>query len=178
MFQEQYFKSVLNNEHYEFILDKICLQFDPNDADFHKYTQLVYDHINDKKHYQSLRSTRHFGPMTFYLCWTNNIDDLLQDFIRANFIIDAVRLVSLFYKLKPDCKSNANNKDFIKTLAAVKESELNMKSYNECVKFVDDYINKDAVKRSQLQLALQAHAELFRQQLEVAEGIKAAHGLA
>lgn len=178
MFEESNFKAILNNEHYEFILDRICLQFDPNDVDFHKYTQMVYDHINEKKHFQALRSTRHFGPMTFYLCWIKNIDDILQEFIRTNTIIDAVRLVTLFYKFKPECKSNAGNRDFIKTMTAAKESDLDLKTYDDCVKFVEDYINQDSVKRSQLQLGLQAHKELFKQQLEVAEGIKAAHGLA
>jgi len=45
-------------------------------------TQRTYEHIAEHEKFDDLRSTRHFGPMTFYLAIHRNLDSLLLDMLQ------------------------------------------------------------------------------------------------
>lgn len=62
---------------YEFVLDRACLQFEPDDASFISICEKTYQTIDRQQHYDFLKSTRHFGPMVFYLTRTRQMDNLL-----------------------------------------------------------------------------------------------------
>lgn len=62
---------------YEFILDRACLQFEPDDPLFILTAESTYDAIDRRGHYDFLKSTRHFGPMVFYLVRVRKMDGLL-----------------------------------------------------------------------------------------------------
>ncbi len=40
---------------------------------FIRTAELVYNHINEHKHFHALESSRHFGPMVFFLCWNRQV---------------------------------------------------------------------------------------------------------
>ena len=62
---------------YEFILDRACIQFDPDDPQYVAIVESTYDHIDEMKDYDFLKSTRHYGPLVFYLTRTRKMDNLL-----------------------------------------------------------------------------------------------------
>jgi small subunit ribosomal protein S22 len=62
---------------YEFVLDRACLQFEPDDPLFVDVCEAVYDEINEKRRFDFLKSTRHYGPFVFYLARTRKMDNLL-----------------------------------------------------------------------------------------------------
>eukprot|EP00088_Acartia_fossae_P012986 TRINITY_DN16722_c0_g1_i16.p1 TRINITY_DN16722_c0_g1~~TRINITY_DN16722_c0_g1_i16.p1 ORF type:complete len:288 (-),score=28.27 TRINITY_DN16722_c0_g1_i16:353-1216(-) len=62
-------------EKYEYILDRNCGQFEPDHPTFIRTAELVYNHINEKKNFRALESTRHYGPLIFFLCWSKQIDE-------------------------------------------------------------------------------------------------------
>lgn len=62
---------------YEFILDRACLQFEPDDPLYISTAEATYDAIDRKGHYDFLKSTRHFGPMVFYLVRVRKMDGML-----------------------------------------------------------------------------------------------------
>ncbi len=41
----------------------------------------TYEHIAEAKRFNDLRSTRHFGPMTFYFVFYKNIEALLLEML-------------------------------------------------------------------------------------------------
>ena len=66
---------------YEFVLDRACVQFEPDDQEYINVVEATYNHIDQKRHYDFLRSTRHYGPMVFYLTRSRKLDNLLLFYI-------------------------------------------------------------------------------------------------
>ncbi|CAG9858820.1 unnamed protein product [Phyllotreta striolata] len=154
MFFGEYFESLLERKEYEFILDRACLQFEPNDPDYQRVTSITYQHVNDKGGFEMLRSTRHFGALVFFLAWHKNIDNLLLDLIETSYIEEGSKLLDLYSKLH----------------------DVNFKSSNDLEK-IEEYIKNFAKKKAGLELGVQAYKDVLKQRQELEEGIKVAHGL-
>ncbi|KAH6932401.1 hypothetical protein HPB50_005313 [Hyalomma asiaticum] len=82
MFEPGHLQDVLDKQWYRFVLDRACIQFEPDDADYIRVTHAAYDHIDAKRGFHELRSTRHFGPMAFYLAVVGKVDNLLIDLLQ------------------------------------------------------------------------------------------------
>lgn len=148
----------MDREEYEFVLDRACLQFDPNDPEYHRVTESVYSRVNEEKHFHHLRSTRHFGPLAFHLAWTNNMTNLLIENIKTERLEDAVLLIKLYNKIYPDALSAKLQHD------------------GDHLKFIQEYINLEPSKHGKLSMALQLLKEIINARETVEEGIKQAHG--
>lgn len=151
---------MLNRKEYEFILDRACVQFEPDDPDYQAVTREVYEHINAERRFDTLRSTRHFGPMVFHLVWTSNIDSLLCEMIETSRIKDAALLIRLYHMIHPTTKS------------AIEQCE-----HTDDAEFIMHYVRlADTPKKDRIHKLLQSYKELQRERQIVAEGIKQAHG--
>lgn len=157
-FEQEYFTDLLNREEYEFILNCACVQFEPNDPEYHRITEEVYSQVNLLKHFDRLRSTRHYGPFAFYLAWNKNIDTLIMENIQTSRIDDAALLVRLYHKIHPTAKSADVQYD------------------GDDLKLVENYIQLESPKKGTLELQMQSYKEIERERKELAEGIKRAHG--
>ncbi|GAB1866996.1 28S ribosomal protein S22, mitochondrial [Camponotus japonicus] len=140
MFEGEYLKDLLDRNEYIFILDRACVQFEPDDPDYQAVTREVYEYINREKHFDILRSTRHFGPMVFHLAWTKNIDNLLCEMIETERIEQAAILIRLLHLIYPSMKSAIeecnvrDNVEFIMHYARLEEKsivEKLLQSYKE-----------------------------------------------
>lgn len=137
------------------------MQFEPDNPDYQAVTREVYEHINAERRFDTLRSTRHFGPMVFHLVWTNDIDNLLYEMIETGRIKDAALLIRLYHTIHPAAKST------------VEPCE-----HTDDTEFVMHYVRlADSPKTDKIQKLLQSYKELERQREIVAEGIKQAHGI-
>lgn len=96
MFEEDNLSKLLEKREYLYILDRACLQFEPDDPDYVAIISKVYDHIDVKKDYHLLRSTRHFGPLSLYLAYNKKANGLLVEMITKGLKEDAVKLVKIF----------------------------------------------------------------------------------
>lgn len=76
-------QELLDKKEYLFILDRACAQFEPDDPEYHRVTHATYDRIDEEKDFEILRSTRHFGPLAFYLVFNRNMDNLLLENIQT-----------------------------------------------------------------------------------------------
>ncbi len=94
-------QKVFERHDYEFVLDRACLQFEPDDQNYINVCHSTYEHILETKKFNILRSTRHFGPMTFYYAFNKKIDDLLLYFILNEAIDDGKDLVQLYFIIHP-----------------------------------------------------------------------------
>lgn len=156
MFQEKYLESLLERKEFEFILDRSCLQFEPDDPEYQRVVSITYQYINDNHAFETLRSTRHFGPLVFFLIWHKDIDNLLLDLIQTSQIQEANTLLQLYEKFH--------------------KVELITKDSNE-VNNVEKYIKEFSNKRASLELALQAYKEMEEQRRNIEHDIKHAHGI-
>ncbi|XP_057330569.1 28S ribosomal protein S22, mitochondrial [Microplitis mediator] len=159
MFQDEYLKDLLKREEYEFVLDRACLQYDPDDPEFHRVTSAVYEAVNEKSQFKKLRSTRHYGPMVFYLTWNKNIDNLLLENITNGLIEDAALLVKLYNTVNPSSKA------------------ADITHEGDDLKFIQQFIELESPIRGKLQAAIHAYKELEEARKKVDQGVKEAHGI-
>ncbi|XP_047364245.1 28S ribosomal protein S22, mitochondrial [Vespa velutina] len=160
LFHGEYLEDLLKREVYEYILDRACIQYDPDDPEYKRITETVYEDINKKKKFEYLRSTRHFGPLAFYLAWNKSIDKLLCDIIELGKMEEAVALIRLYHKIHPQVNS-----------ATTKcESE-------DPIKLILHYASLDSPIGPLIKKILAAYQELENERQKVAEGIKTSHGI-
>ena len=191
MFEPENIKRLMTEEEYEFALDRACLQYEPYEPRFHEITSQIYQHINEHQNFDKLRSTRHFGPMSFFFAWHKIIDDLVLDMIRRDYLRNAVELICLMYKL------NAINDDtsILRTLERTNETEKQIQStINQllrreeankidknsedlatdelCFAFVQDsFVKNHSLKKPQLEMALQTYKERHNELKNIAAGV-------
>lgn len=137
MFDEEYLKDLLEREEFIYILDRACVQFEPDDPKFQKVTSSTYECVNDKGLFERLRSTRHFGPLVFYLVWHDNIDNLLLELIETCHVEEANNLLQLY--------------------SIIKKVEF---SSSDTLDLLEEYVSKYSKKRGPLELALQTFKDL------------------
>ncbi|TPP63599.1 Small subunit ribosomal protein S22 [Fasciola gigantica] len=79
MFSPQHLQHMLERHQFLYILDRACVQFEPDDPQYIQVCHAVYDAVNelawtplhtdssDTNPLRSLRHTRHFGPLALYM---------------------------------------------------------------------------------------------------------------
>lgn len=149
MFQQDFLKPILERGDYKFILDHACVQFEPDDPEYHRVVKTTYDHIDTNQKFHSLRSTRHYGPLVFYLATEGTIDNLLLENLQSDRLEDAVWLISLYHIIKPSCQS----------------ASMKYKAGDD-LSFIKEYIEKDSKKSSVLNLALREYCDLHTNSAE------------
>ncbi|XP_002069911.2 28S ribosomal protein S22, mitochondrial [Drosophila willistoni] len=208
---EELLKSALDTHKYEFILDRATVQYEPYEPEFHNILSRVFEHLNESKQFDLLRSTRHFGPMAFFYAWHRCIDDLLYDMIRRDYLHNAAELIALSYKIHKiplDYRSTLEQISALRSTPAEKaledlrnsiqapeerqrvggiEQEIHLaigKTENDfasdeiCLKFIEQYIaSEHALKKVQLELAIQTLKEVNLEKLQLFKGLKKAHGV-
>ncbi|KAM8703347.1 hypothetical protein ACLKA7_008035 [Drosophila subpalustris] len=201
------FQRCLDEHKYEFVLDRLTVQYEPNELQFHNISAKVFEHLNESKQFDLLRSTRHFGPMAFFYAWHRCIDDLLYDMIRRDYLLNAVELIALSYKLHkvpvdykqtlkelnalqpaPDQRALAELRSYLKKpnakgiqdeiQTAIGKTEKDFAADEISLKFIEQYIGSEhALKKVQLELAVQTLKEFNLEKLQLYQGLKKAHGV-
>ncbi|KAK7497941.1 hypothetical protein BaRGS_00010812 [Batillaria attramentaria] len=147
MFQEAALERLLREEKYVYVLDRACVQFEPDSPDYIRVTHRTYEAIDSKHRYHELRSSRHFGPMTFYLVWYKKIDYLLIDMINREMLSDAQDLVKLYCIVNPD--------------SAVAQ-ELAKEQITDTISMFKTFCAVESAHKGQLELAIQGLEEKQR----------------
>ncbi|KAF4518147.1 hypothetical protein B566_EDAN008849 [Ephemera danica] len=155
MFEFEYLEPILAEGKYEFILDRACLQFEPDNPLYISITNKTYEHIDENRAYDSLRSTRHFGPLAFYLAWNCRVDNLILECLQSDRLEDAARTIQLLHFIHPSLRPSAANQDPMQLVKAYAES---------------------STKRSSIELALQSCEEKRNERHKLAETLQEAHG--
>ncbi|XP_017888791.1 28S ribosomal protein S22, mitochondrial [Ceratina calcarata] len=158
MFFSPYIDELLDKGEFEFILDRACLQFEPDDPEYQRVTKLVYSYVNKLNKFDVLRSTRHFGPLAFHLAWEDNIHTLLLDLIRNEAIDEAAALVRLYHRAHPEAKSAAQpTPDNLETIR--------------------QYAVLDAPDRLSITRSLDIYERIYAERQKIEEGLQKAHGI-
>ncbi|XP_050596576.1 28S ribosomal protein S22, mitochondrial isoform X2 [Bombus affinis] len=158
MFFHPYLSDLLDQGEFEFILDRACLQFEPDDPEYHRVTKEVYSYVYELNKLDALRSTRHFGPLVFQLAWEKNINKLLLELIDTENIEEAGALVRLYYALHPDVKSA-------------------QETIHEDIELIKVYAELNSLERHAISNAIQRYNKMQKERKEVEKGIMKAHGL-
>uniref|UniRef100_A0A2M4AQ95 Putative mitochondrial 28s ribosomal protein s22 n=1 Tax=Anopheles triannulatus TaxID=58253 RepID=A0A2M4AQ95_9DIPT len=187
MFQEPYLQQLLESGRYEFVLDRACVQYEPYEQEYHQLTARVYQHVNESRAFDTLRSTRHFGPFVFFLAWHKLVDDLLLDMLKKDYLRNGVELIALLSTLHGNEQQQQVPLDAeIKALVLEPEMPALFETHEKTVEqleqdqqflaVIERYVNAHGTKKVQLNLAIQAYRELANEKLELARGIKRMHG--
>lgn len=192
LFNEENMKRLLDENKFELILDKCCMQYEPFEPRYHQITSQVYNFINEHEAFDALRSTRHFGPMAFFLSWHKSIDNLLLDMIRRDYLKNAVELICLMYKLNaiPDDTSILKNFDLINVaekqirstldlllsknqpeIKQIDKSSEDLKLDEICFEFIQNYAKNHSPKKGHLERTLQTYKERHNELKSIAEGM-------
>ncbi|OWR55778.1 hypothetical protein KGM_212089 [Danaus plexippus plexippus] len=180
------FNSLLERQKYEYILDRACVQYEPDDPQYQKLTSITYQHVDMNNQYNLIRSTRHFGPLAFYLTWHDSIDNLMLEMVQTGIIREAVLLMSLRQAIKEDLvngeESTALVSEILPTRIQLRKpdyvSEDDIQLDTKCMECLDKYINNNSAMKSQQGLALQGFREYYQQLIEISRGLQKAHGSA
>lgn len=205
---EELLAKCLAEHKYEFVLDRLLVQYEPHEPEFHNISARVFEHLNESKQFDLLRSTRHFGPMAFFYAWHRCIDDLLYDMIRRDYLSNAVELIALSYKIHkvpveylatlaqldalhptPAQRALAELRSVLRNRqeqqgieqeihTAIGKTEQDFAADEISLKFIEQYIaSEHALKKVQLELAVQTLKEVNREKLLLFQGLKKAHGV-
>uniref|UniRef100_A0A1B0FP52 Mitochondrial 28S ribosomal protein S22 n=1 Tax=Glossina morsitans morsitans TaxID=37546 RepID=A0A1B0FP52_GLOMM len=205
MFEEENLERRLEERKYEFILDRLLVQFDPDEPDFHRISSKVYQHINETKEFDQLRSTRHFGPMAFFYVWHKCIDDLLYDMIKRDYLRNGAELIILYYKvhsipedvvdflqklgeqnsledlalreLNKSIKNKVHGDIHSEIESAIGKSAKDFEVDELCLRFIEKYVAAYALKKVQLELGIQTLKEINAEKKHLYEGLSKAHGI-
>lgn len=202
MFIGEHLQRVLDERKYEFVLDRAIIQFEPFEKDYHRVTSTTYQHLNDNITFDCIRSTRHFGPMAFFLAWHKLIDNLVIDCIKRDYLQNSVEAICLMYNLnkipydayileqlkkypKRDdeyfyrklIESKDNNLELEIEKTAGKNDE-DLKCDEICLKFLDDYCKSENVKKTnEIKATLQTYREHAEEKRKLLQGLQKAHGI-
>lgn len=207
MFEAEHLKRCLDEGKYEFVLNRACIQFEPYDKDYHRVTATTYQHISDHSAFDVLRSTRHFGPMAFFLAWHRATDNLLIDCIRRDYLRNAVEAICLSYNLNaisydtdvlkqlkqfPERNDEfyyrklieSNDEDFsseekirFDIEKTVGKTTEDIKIDSICLTFIDEYAKEHASQNNELKAALNTYREVMNKKQQLLEGLQNAHGV-
>lgn len=207
MFEGEHLKRCLDEGKYEFVLNRACIQFEPYDKNYHRVTATTYQHISDHSAFNVLRSTRHFGPMAFYLAWHRAIDNLVIDCIRRDYLRNAVKAICLSYNLNaisydmavleqlkqfPERNDEfyyrrlieSNDEDFsseekirFDIEKTVGKTTDDIKIDTVCLTFIDEYAKEHASRNNELKAALNTYREVMNEKQQLLEGLQKAHGV-
>lgn len=207
LFDDAYLKRCLDEGRYEHVLDRACQQFEPYDKDFHRVTAITYQHINDNNAFDTLRSTRHFGPFAFFLAWHRIIDNLLLDCIRRDYLRSAVEAICLSYNLNnveydaavlDEIKRHPERNDeyYYRKLIEAPEDAFDTEqkirfeiektvgktadeiAFDEILlQFIEKYAKSRAIERTEVAVALRTYREEFEEKRKLLEGLHKAHGV-
>ncbi|CAF4938936.1 unnamed protein product [Pieris macdunnoughi] len=178
------FNGLLEGEKYEYILDRACVQYEPDERKYQEITSITYQHIDLHSKFDLLRSTRHFGPMVFYLTWHQSMDRLMLELVQSGVVREAVLLAALRQAVHNDL---SNGEDYNALVSEILPrpiqltkpeilSEEDIALDTKCTELVDTYINTSSSMKSQQALALQGFREYYQQLVDLSRGLKKAHG--
>ncbi|XP_045785627.1 28S ribosomal protein S22, mitochondrial [Maniola jurtina] len=180
---EETFYSLLERQKYEYVLDRCCVQYEPDEPTYHKLISITYQHVDMNSLYNLLRSTRHFGPLAFYLTWHKSMDNLMLELVQSGAIREAVLLLALRHAIHSDLASEESSALVTQILPTpvllTKQdhlSEEDIQLDTKCIQCVEKYINTNSAMKSQQGLALQGFREHYQQLVELSRGLKKAHG--
>jgi len=161
MFEPAQLAGLLGPDKYEYILDRNCLQFEPDHPTYLRTLGLVHAHIVEHGHFDTLHSTRHYGPLVFSLCWNKELDSLLIHLLSKGRLPEAVLTVQLYLLLHPEGP-----------LARRGEAELSQLEPLALLALLSE-LELPGERGRRLGLAIELHSRERESQRESAEG----HGL-
>ncbi|TKS81405.1 28S ribosomal protein S22, mitochondrial [Collichthys lucidus] len=144
IFKEENLKMVFSQDRHEDVLDLCLVQFEPDSSEYIRIHAATYENLDKHGKYDLLRSTRHFGGMTWYLLNARRVDGLIVDMLKKELFQDAISLVSLFNMVHPHSES-------------AQEAASQRASGTDLLKI---YSQKESQKAGYIDLALQAYEQI------------------
>lgn len=195
LFTDEHLQIALDKGLYEYILNRACVQYEPYEKDYHRITNLTYHHINDTRNFDSLRSTRYFGTMSFYLAWNRLIDNLLIETLEKGYFTNSVEIIALMFNLnkipydryvlelinnqdEQDKQSPELQKIGNIVIKAIGKDAHSLRVDDVCFKFIEEYINQaKSAQKGELNNVFQACKREHTGKKELLQSLLKTHGI-
>lgn len=73
---------MLGPEKYVYVLDRNCVQFEPDHPIYIRTCSIVFEHLDTHGHYEVLQSTRHYGALLFHLAFEKRTDNIILHYLK------------------------------------------------------------------------------------------------
>lgn len=196
LFTDEYLQKALDDQRYEYVLDRACIQYEPFEKEYHRIVSVTYQHLNSTKNFHSLRSTRHFGPLAFFLAWHKTINNLLIDMMQTDLLVNAVQTICLMYNIHEipydnnvsdavaqatakDPGNTNDDSDNVRQIVnnVVGKSARDVKTDELCLNFIADYVNSRTSHQDEIKAVLEACKRKTTQQRELLDNVLKTHGI-
>jgi len=167
LFEKENVEEIMRPDKYVYILDRNCEQFEPDNPLYIATAKSVYEHINLNTAYDTLWSTRHFGPMVFHLVWEKKCDDLIAWYLtrrKDNTLSDVLDVVMVYSYLHGDSKFAKNIQSSTALIEDVDIADWKISQAHQ-LKLIRAYIEFASTKSLKIKSALESY-------LEISEGKK------
>merc|ERR1712083_33466 len=154
IFDLENLKESLGPETYLYVLDKNCVQFEPDHPTYIETAQYVYDFIETMGHYENLHSTRHYGPMIFHFILEKRADNLLIYYLKKLQLEEASKIVQLYKVIHPDSK-------------IIEISDLSTE--NNQIKLIRSYMRTESKKDTMIRATLESLIETLKRNRDVSK---------
>jgi len=154
IFELENLKESLGPETYLYVLDKNCVQFEPDHPTYIETAQYVYDFIETMGHYEYLHSTRHYGPMIFHFILEKRADNLLIYYLKKLQLEEASKIVQLYKVIHPDSK-------------IIEISDLSTE--NNQIKLIRSYMRTESKKDTMIRATLESLIETLKRNRDVSK---------
>ncbi|KAG1714245.1 28S ribosomal protein S22, mitochondrial [Nymphon striatum] len=145
MLQPEHIHIPLDSGKYEYVLDRACYQFEPDDPDYIRVCHTVYAHVRQQNKFDDLRMTRHFGPMIFHFVVSKTMDDVLVHFLNKEDTDAVFSSLKLYKIIHPESSFIMDDKSLLNSLKS--------------------YMENDSFKKSKLENAIQTYIESQKKKL-------------
>lgn len=146
VYEDANLQAALDKGFHEYLLGRALVQFEPDNPQYIRITRTIYEHIDSHRKFDVLESTRFMGGLIFFLASQKKADNFLMHLLQNNRMDGVTDLLQLHYTLHPE-----RSEEFQK---ASEEGEIAAVKY---------YIASEAVRKGNLELAVQAYQETLRQ---------------
>lgn len=111
LFKDPFLKEALDRNDHEYVLDYACYFFEPDDPAFVKFYREVFDRTVAQEKFKFLYSTRHFGPLVFYLVINDNMNPLLDYIASTGSLSNVAKVIRLYKIVHPDWRVAIGSED-------------------------------------------------------------------
>ena len=112
----------MKEKKYMQLLKEACVHFEPDDPEFIRVTNRVYEVVDSTQDYDLIWSTRFYGPLVYYLTWFKKLDNIISYYLNKMNIEDVRLIIKLYSLINPDCKVAKLMKEEIKIEEIIKVS--------------------------------------------------------
>lgn len=161
LFEPTVLEGMLGPDKYVYVLDRNCVQFEPDHPIYIRTCSIVFDHLDINGHYEVLQSTRHYGALLFHLTYEKRTDNIILHYLKKLDLESSSKIVYLYTMIHPESRMS---------------SAMEPDNEEARLKLLRTYIKEESKKETKLHMALETALETIQKNLQSTMKLNEQHG--